>query len=82
MTASQALESLQNEGSNCISTGIKALDRLLDPTTMSSQIYGSGQREPGGVRKGQVTEIWGPPGSGRTALGYEEKAYSGILDSL
>ncbi|KAJ2980528.1 hypothetical protein NQ176_g2585 [Zarea fungicola] len=36
---------------------------------MSSQIYGSGQREPGGVRKGQVTEIWGPPGSGRTALG-------------
>ncbi|KAJ4164988.1 hypothetical protein LMH87_006638 [Akanthomyces muscarius] len=67
VSASQALAALEDEGSNCVSTGIKALDKFLVPFSVSSQMYGSGK--PRGIKRGQVTEIWGPPGSGRTALG-------------
>jgi RecA/RadA recombinase len=42
-----------------LSTGLANLDKLLgDPAS-----------EVGGVCKGQVTEIWGPSGAGKTALG-------------
>lgn len=69
ISASQALEDLEDKGSNCISTGIKALDKILAPSSVSSQRYGSAVAQSGGIKRGQVTEIWGPPGSGRTALG-------------
>ncbi|KAG9259066.1 P-loop containing nucleoside triphosphate hydrolase protein [Emericellopsis atlantica] len=65
VSASAALEELVEGHATHISTGIGALDRLLaaedlapaDPTTTR-----------GGIKRGQVTEIWGPPGSGKVAL--------------
>ncbi|OAA40770.1 DNA recombination/repair protein RecA/RadB, ATP-binding domain protein [Beauveria brongniartii RCEF 3172] len=67
VSASQVLEELE-EGSDCISTGIKALDETLVSLPAPSQIYGREKFQSGGIRRGQVTEIWGPPGSGKTAL--------------
>ncbi|TQV96141.1 hypothetical protein V2A60_003413 [Cordyceps javanica] len=80
VSASQVLEDLEDKGSNCISTGVKALDQILAPSSLSSQIYGGGNPQPGGIRRGQVTEIWGPPGSGRTALGTQLAANALIND--
>ncbi|KAM3538139.1 hypothetical protein ARSEF1564_008938 [Beauveria bassiana] len=67
VSASQVLEELE-EGSDCISTGIKALDETLVSFPAPSQTYGGEKSQSGGIRRGQVTEIWGPPGSGKTAL--------------
>ncbi|KAF1737643.1 DNA repair and recombination protein RadA [Beauveria bassiana] len=68
VSASQVLEELEEEGSDCISTGIKALDETLVALPAPSQIFGREKSQSGGIRRGQVTEIWGPPGSGKTAL--------------
>ncbi|SPQ25214.1 b197b9cd-a334-45db-b0c3-e1fda643d47c [Thermothielavioides terrestris] len=61
VSAAQALEDLEGDDSNFISTGLAALDASL-----RSGLDGSG---PAGIRKGHVTEVWGPPGAGKTALG-------------
>lgn len=37
-----------------LSTTVVAIDKLLD----------------GGLQRGKVTEVWGPPGSGRSALAW------------
>lgn len=42
-----------------LNTGLTGLDKLL----------GGQNSELGGVSQGQVTEIWGPSGAGKTALG-------------
>ena len=47
-----------------IPTGIPDLDAVL-----GSVLDHDGGGE-GGIQRGQVTEIWGPPGSGKTAFGY------------
>jgi RecA/RadA recombinase len=62
VSAAQALEDLERDNSNFISTGLASLDASL-----RSGLDGSG---PAGIRKGHVTEVWGPPGAGKTALGY------------
>lgn len=68
VSASQALDDLGCDASTHVSTGLKGLDRsLLGPVTVDSQ---DGAIK-GGVQRGQVTEIWGPPGSGKTALGLQ-----------
>ncbi|KAF7560508.1 hypothetical protein G7046_g3640 [Stylonectria norvegica] len=68
VSASQALDELREDSCNHVSTGLEDLDRgLLDSAYVASQISASR----GGVRRGQVTEIWGPPGSGKTALGIQ-----------
>lgn len=68
--ASQALEQLNSVHSACISSGVELLDAVLQ--TAPEAAHG------GGIRRGQVTEIWGPPGSGRTAMGYVMLDVNGI----
>lgn len=66
IAASQALDELESDSAAHISTGLEALDRVL----LGSSSVGSGDAgHHGGIKRGQVTEIWGPPGSGKTALG-------------
>ena len=61
MSAAQALDDLNDGPSRCVSTGLRDLDGAL---------AGTGEGEgAGGVSRGQVTEIWGPPGVGKTAMG-------------
>jgi RecA/RadA recombinase len=66
ISASQALDDLRSDASTHVSTGIEGLDRsLLGSVAVESQDATS----KGGVQRGQVTEVWGPPGTGKTALG-------------
>ncbi|GKT45648.1 uncharacterized protein ColSpa_05829 [Colletotrichum spaethianum] len=65
VSAAEALEDLDGDVARRISTG---LDRL-DETLVSSSSYQDTGSARGGLQRGQVTEIWGPPGSGKTALG-------------
>ncbi|GAB1316643.1 DNA repair protein RAD51 homolog 3 [Madurella fahalii] len=63
VSAAEALQDLErNEGSH-ISTGLAALDASL-----SLELDGAHR---GGIQKGHVTEVWGPPGAGKTALGIQ-----------
>lgn len=68
VAASQVLDELQDHTSSLISTGLANLDQaLLGPASVDAQ----DSTRQGGIKRGQVTEIWGPPGSGRTALGIQ-----------
>jgi RecA/RadA recombinase len=67
VAASQVLDDLKDDDSGYISTGIAALDKLLFADTQ--ELFEARSEKSGGVRRGVVTEIWGPPGSGRSALG-------------
>ena len=62
VSAAQALQDLESDDSSGISTGLPALDQSL-----GAALGGPGH---GGIQKGHVTEIWGPPGAGKTAFGY------------
>lgn len=66
VSAAQVLDELDGDPSRHVSTGLYDLDRALAGTVPSncSAIHG-----PGGVVRGQITEIWGPPGAGKTGLG-------------
>ncbi|KAF5236155.1 hypothetical protein FANTH_11403 [Fusarium anthophilum] len=67
VSASQALDELDNGASTHVSTGVEDLDRSLVANIASD----SPDTTKGGVQRGQVTEIWGPPGAGKTALGLQ-----------
>ncbi|KAJ4134859.1 hypothetical protein NW768_004468 [Fusarium equiseti] len=68
ISASQALDDLGSDASTHVSTGIEGLDRsLLGSVAVESQDAAT----EGGVQRGQVTEVWGPPGTGKTALGLQ-----------
>ncbi|KAF5689113.1 DNA repair rhp55 [Fusarium circinatum] len=67
VSASQALDELDNSASTYVSTGIEDLDRSL----IANIAADSQDTTKGGVQRGQVTEIWGPPGAGKTALGLQ-----------
>ncbi|KAM5367422.1 hypothetical protein ACJZ2D_009985 [Fusarium nematophilum] len=68
VSASQALDELGNDASNHVSTGLEDLDgALLSDRSIDTQ----DSTRKGGVQRGQVTEIWGPPGTGKTALGLQ-----------
>lgn len=66
ISAAQALDELDGDASRHVSTSLPDLDRALtgDASSLSSEQDGNS-----GIQKGQVTEIWGPPGVGKTALG-------------
>jgi RecA/RadA recombinase len=66
VSASAALDELTNEAGSNISTGLTELDRAL---ATNSSLNGPEDECPGGILRGQVTELWGPPGAGKTALG-------------
>jgi hypothetical protein len=63
ISASEVLRQLRDSGSRTIPTGLDGLDVKLVGTGISS--YGRG-----GIVRGQLTEVFGPPGCGRTALAY------------
>jgi RecA/RadA recombinase len=66
VSAAQALQDLRSSPIRCIPTGLNLLDAFLqNRECISSDV------EPmyGGVSRGKVTEVYGPPGVGKTALG-------------
>ncbi|CAD6453391.1 7d6665dd-aa63-411c-8730-33229f84269d [Sclerotinia trifoliorum] len=68
VSAAQALQELETSSTRCISTGLTGLDLALqnnDPLQVST----SADQSHGGISRGQLTEIYGPPGVGKTALG-------------
>lgn len=67
VSAAQALEDLKSSPTRCISTGLSLLDYALQNREPQLQ-----DAEPfyGGVSRGKVTEIYGPPGAGKTAIGF------------
>jgi hypothetical protein len=63
VSAAEALRRFREAGGRVIPTGIPELDARLTGHALSS--YGRG-----GVVRGQLTEVFGPPGCGKTAFGY------------
>ncbi|RYP80863.1 hypothetical protein DL769_002241 [Monosporascus sp. CRB-8-3] len=68
VSAAQALEDISTDPRRYISTGIRALDNALVGGPSED---GDASPGIGGFQGGQVVEIWGPPGSGKTALGMQ-----------
>ncbi|RDW91054.1 hypothetical protein BP5796_02219 [Coleophoma crateriformis] len=67
VSAAQALEDLKTSPTRCLSTGLALLDAVLQNQDGEATI-------PGGVSRGKVTEVYGPPGVGKTALGMQMAA--------
>ncbi|KAF4865739.1 hypothetical protein CGCSCA1_v013821 [Colletotrichum siamense] len=67
VSAAQVLEDLDDDLSRHVSTGLKRLDEAL---SSDDTVDTSGSKRSGGILRGQVTEVWGPPGTGKTALGF------------
>lgn len=65
ISASQALQNTHVRGRRAVSTGIAQLDRFLAPQSLP------GHQIAGGYIRGKVTEVFGPPGVGKTALGIQ-----------
>ncbi|KAI9171127.1 DNA repair protein rhp55 [Paramyrothecium foliicola] len=68
VSASQALNGLASQPLNHISSGLGDLDKILRNTAIPEL---EGSFSSAGIRRGQVTDIWGPPGTGKTALGVQ-----------
>lgn len=66
VSAAQALDELNGNASRQVSTSLSDLDQALAGTASS---LSTEPDEKGGIQKGQVTEIWGPPGIGKTTFG-------------
>ncbi|ORY65354.1 P-loop containing nucleoside triphosphate hydrolase protein [Pseudomassariella vexata] len=71
VSAADALEELRIDRTRFISTGLDALDQNLGGVTAGAADAVSCPR---GIQKGQVVEVWGPPGSGKTAFGIQVAA--------
>ncbi|KAI9853718.1 MAG: hypothetical protein M1824_000993 [Vezdaea acicularis] len=72
ISASQALQTLSlPSSSQPISTGISQLDAVLIGTDESE---GKQNGKSGGLPRGQLTEIYGPPGAGKTSLAMQASA--------
>ncbi|KAG6009583.1 hypothetical protein E4U21_001950 [Claviceps maximensis] len=71
--ASQVLNNLQDGESLYISTGLDDLNQAL---LSSSDKQTANAFVQGGVKRGQITEIWGPPGTGRTSIAIQLSANS------
>ncbi|KAF7921476.1 uncharacterized protein EAE97_011265 [Botrytis byssoidea] len=68
VSAAQALQDLESSPTRCIPTGLANLDLALqskDPMQVST----SADQIPRGIPRGKVSEIYGPPGVGKTTLG-------------
>ncbi|KAG0649187.1 rad55 [Hyphodiscus hymeniophilus] len=69
ISAAQALTDLNTSPTRYISTGLRDLDALLQNRDPGSVLESDAFF--GGVSRGKVTEVWGPPGVGKTALGVQ-----------
>lgn len=72
VSAAQALEDLDANVSRFVSTNLPDLDKALAASAASSSP--SEEANAGGIQKGHLTEIWGPPGVGKTAFGIQAAA--------
>ncbi|KAI9877248.1 MAG: hypothetical protein M1830_004429 [Pleopsidium flavum] len=79
VSASQALQSLSSTRFRPISTGLKQLN-----ATLQGSLPGGLDREflPGGLSRGQVTEVYGPSGVGKTTFAYVEPRFKEILSGF
>lgn len=68
VSAAQALQDLNSPTARSISTGLRELDAALQNRDVSTLSDAEGQHV-GGVSRGQLTEVYGPPGVGKTAFG-------------
>ncbi|KAG4428584.1 hypothetical protein IFR05_015935, partial [Cadophora sp. M221] len=68
VSAAQALRDLKTSPTRCISTGLSILDCMLQNREPE---FSDAESLFGGVSRGKVTEIYGPPGVGKTALGMQ-----------
>lgn len=66
VSAAQALQDVKSSATRCISTGLPLLDYALQNRDYTPSDI---EHIHGGVSRGKVTEIYGPPGVGKTALG-------------
>jgi KaiC/GvpD/RAD55 family RecA-like ATPase len=69
VSAADALEELGTDPKRFLSTGLDELDRVLSPDVDGDGGSQEGTVRPGGFQRGQVVEIWGPPGLGKTTFG-------------
>lgn len=75
ISASQALQSLKSSLPRSISTGLDRLDVLLQgPAARQNEHHSKG-----GLLRGQVTEVYGPPGVGKTTIGYASIILHGVV---
>jgi hypothetical protein len=65
ISVSQALQKLNTPGAKWVSTGLPLLDKNLKGSSLN---FATQEPNIGGFVKGQITEIYGPPASGKTAL--------------
>ncbi|KAL8688930.1 MAG: hypothetical protein Q9218_005277 [Villophora microphyllina] len=65
VSASQALQDIDSTSRRPIGTGLRRLDRVLQGKSYE-QIDEDGTT--GGLPRGQITEIYGPPGAGKSIL--------------
>ncbi len=66
VSAAQALLDLGSPAARSLSTGLRGLDCALQN---QDALASDALLQYGGVSRGQVTEVYGPPGVGKTALG-------------
>ncbi|KAJ9136434.1 DNA repair protein rhp55 [Pleurostoma richardsiae] len=69
VSAADALDDLDADTSRYVSTSLPLLDEALAVGALDAR--DPEQPNHGGVPKGQVTEIWGPPGVGKTTFGLQ-----------
>ncbi|KAI1828466.1 P-loop containing nucleoside triphosphate hydrolase protein [Xylaria intraflava] len=65
VSAAQAFDDLETDPQQFIPTGIEVLDRTLAGVSLDDDV---GPQRHSGIRKGQIIEVWGPPGSGKTTF--------------
>ncbi|KAF2734588.1 P-loop containing nucleoside triphosphate hydrolase protein [Polyplosphaeria fusca] len=65
VSASQALQSIQQRGTRAVSTGLGQLNKILAPQGLP------GSNIQGGLVRGKITEVYGPSGAGKTAFGIQ-----------
>jgi RecA/RadA recombinase len=68
ISAAQALQDLNDPAARCISTGLRELDGALSGRDVSTSGL-LAEEWVGGVERGKVTEVFGPPGVGKTGFG-------------
>jgi hypothetical protein len=68
VSASQVLDGIGNHAPDCIQSGIELIDAVLSDNI---QFGPDSSRSRAGVKRGQVTDVWGPPGSGKAAFGIQ-----------
>ena len=68
VSASQAFLSDNKRDDTNISFGLPRLDALLSEQHAQVTVVTTTQYAPKGIARGKITEIYGPPGAGKTAL--------------